>query len=112
MALVIQAIAWLGSKILADGVLKWLAWKVILTTFFIVILPIVFNNLFYDIMEIMMNFVTSKVGSLPSLGSNVQNVTGVAGWLVQQCKVTESLSVILGAVAMRCSLNMIPLVRI
>lgn len=111
MNFVIQAIGWLGAKILSDGLLKWIAMKAILLVLFVVILPIVINNLMYDVIEIMFNFVLGKIGSL-ELGETVQNVTGVAGWLIVNCKISESLSVILGAVAMRMSLNMIPFVRV
>lgn len=111
MGAIVSAISWAIGKVFADNLLRWIAFKALFAFLFIVVLPILFNNIIYDIIEIMFNFVNSKIGGL-GLGVQSQTVTGVAGWLILQCKIGESMSVILGAVAARMSLNMIPFVRV
>ena len=97
------------SRIFADASLRFVAFKVVLATFFISVLPVVLNNLIYELLEISL----SLVGSItpPNL-QTVLSYDGLTGWLLATLRIPEALSVVLSAVSYRLTLNMIPFVRL
>lgn len=111
MTAVIQAIGWLIGKIFADNLLRYIATKAVIVVLVVVVLPVVLNNLVYDLIEIIQSVVTDSVSST-ALQSASLSVTGVAAWLFTTCKIGESFSVVVGAILVRASLNLIPFVRI
>ena len=111
MAALISFIGSFAARIFADKVLGWIAIKTVLSTLFIVIVPILLNNIMYDIMEIVFNFASSKTGEVQSL-NGAMSFSGFMGWLLDVFQVPAAFSVIIGALALRVTLKMIPFVKI
>jgi hypothetical protein len=111
MGALIGFIGTFAARIFADKVLGWLAIKAVLSTLFIVIVPILLNNIMYDIMEIVFNFASSKTGEVQSL-NGAMSFSGFMGWLLDVFQVPAAFSVIIGALALRVTLKMIPFVKI
>jgi len=99
------------AKIFGDKVLSWVALKIVLGFLFIVVLPILFNNALYDIIETVMNFATSQAGGSSAINGQI-SMTGFAAWLVQMFRVAECVSVLVSALILRATLNMIPMIRL
>lgn len=110
-AAVRAALAWVFGKFVSDKVLAFVAQKALAIAIVTVVLPIVLNNLIYDLLEMVVSIVNSSLAE-SSLESASIGVTGVASWLFQKCKIGESFSVIISAISVRAALNMIPFVRI
>lgn len=106
-------LAFLGSalaKIFTDKVLAYVAMKVILVGLFTLVVPIVLNNVLYDLMEIIMNFANTQSGSASSF-SGTMSFSGFAAYLIETFRISECLSVLVSALILRTSLKMIPFVR-
>ncbi len=98
------------EKIFADNVLRFIAIKTILTTLFVVVLPVVLNNLLYEILSYAMDIASSvNPNDLPSI---VLNLTGLAGWFFTELYLVDALTVVLSAVSVRVFLNHIPFLRL
>jgi len=65
----------------------------------------------YDVMQIVFNFSTSKSGDIQSL-NGAMSFSGFMGWLLDVFQVPAAFSVIIGALALRVTLKMIPFVKI
>lgn len=96
------------ARLLADKVLAWIAFKAVLVCLFTLVVPIILNNVLYDVIEIMMNFASSQAGN--SLNGGM-SFTGFMGWLISLFNLPECLSVLVSALVLRVSLSMIPFVR-
>lgn len=116
MGALISALAqWLAGifgKFLAFGSTHFLATKIILTTLFITILPIVINNLIYDITEEIFNLVSFNLDTSNTLSQTVFEFTDLAGWLIQIFKIDQAFSVVISAAALKFTLRLIPFVRV
>jgi hypothetical protein len=111
MAAIVQAIGWLVGKVFADNLLRYIATKALIFALVVVVLPIILNNLVYDLIEIIQLVVTDQLSGT-TLESSSLAVTGVAAWLFTTCKIGEAFSVVVSAIVVRASLNLIPFVRI
>ncbi len=91
----------------------FLATKIILTTLFIVVLPVVIFNVVTDIIEILVDFANAKVQSVEVNSSlfTVYQFTGLAGWLIQAFKIPEAFSVVVSGIVCSLVLRSIPFVR-
>ncbi len=98
------------AKIFTDKVISAIAWKIILTALFVVILPIVLNNFLYDIMEIATNYANTSGSSTTFSGA--MSFTGFLAWLVDCFQLSQCLSLYVGGLLLRLALNMVPFVRI
>lgn len=106
--------AWLGG--LLNYVLNalanhFLATKIILTTLFITVLPIILNNFVAKLLEVSIDIVSTHLGSYDTSNLFLQ-FTGLAGWLITTLKLDTAFSVIVSAIALRFTLNLIPFVRV
>jgi len=98
------------ARIFTDKVVSAIAWKVILTGLFVIILPIILNNFLYDIMEIATNYANQSGSSTTFSGA--MTFTGFLAWLVDCFQLAQCLSLYVGALLLRLALNMIPFVRL
>jgi len=87
-----------------------LATKVILITLFMVVLPIVINNIIYDLMDVIFSATTSYAQNVsPDLETSL-TWTGLAAYMGEQLGVIDAISVILSAMAVRFSMTWIPFI--
>ncbi len=96
----------LGSLFSTFG-LVWVAAKAALLFLFVTVLPIVLLNLLNTILEGVIGIINSQVSG-SGITSQVMELTGLTAWLVTQCRIQESLAIILGAMAFKVALKMIP----
>ena len=89
----------------------FLATKIIMGVLFITVLPVVLNNLIYDLIETSLNFISSSVTS-EGLEPFSMQLTGLGAWLAEVLKITDAFSVIMSAVAFKFTLRLIPFVRV
>jgi TM2 domain-containing membrane protein YozV len=98
------------AKFIVDKILMFLAFKLILTTLFVIVLPIVLNNLIYDLMEIGTNMLLANA-STPEGYNGAMQFTGMMAWLVDCFNLPECLSILVGAIQLRLVLSNIPFVN-
>lgn len=99
------------ANLLGYQVARFLAWKVLLWSLAVSIIPIVLTNFIYTIMQTVIALVNANVTSSGLQGS-VLSLTGLAAWLAVQLRLQEALSLVLSAVMFRIALNMIPFIRV
>lgn len=101
--LLAPVVAWFGSFI-ASSVARFIAMKVLLTALFVVVLPIVLNNL---IVKIMTAIYDKAVSSVSGVSSVIVEMVGLAGYLAQSLSLPLILSILLGAVSVSFTLNLL-----
>lgn len=103
-------LAYFLGKILTDNLSRWIAHKILLTTLFITVLPIVLNNFLYEIIGYAIDLSsTVNPQSLPDL---TLSFTGLAGWFFSNLYLPDAFSVIFSAISVRVLLNHIPFLRL
>lgn len=107
----LSAISWLIAKIFSDNVLKFVAEKVLLTSLFVLVLPIVLNNFMYDIIDMIFTYMSSNTGTTNLSLNGSQTFTGMAGYLIAMMKIPECLSVLMSALIFKLILRHIPFLR-
>ena len=111
MGALIGFIGTFAARIFADKVIGWIAIKTVLSALFIIVVPILLNNIIYDVIEIVFNFASAKTGEVQSL-NGAMTFSGFMGWLLDIFQIPAAFSVVIGALALRVTLKMIPFVRI
>ncbi len=86
-----------------------LATKIILSTLFITILPVVLWNLIYDLMDLIFNIVKSL---LPPESNLSLDGLSFACWFLHTFRLVEALSVVITASITRLALSLIPFVGV
>lgn len=105
-------LAWLAgvfATFLSSSVARWIAWKTIISLVVITILPIVLNNIMYDVIEAAIGLVSSNASGVTSW---VAVFTGLTAFLFQHLRVPDCISVLMSAIAVRYTLGLIPFVRV
>lgn len=109
VAIVTAAIGWLGSataKTLLDRVLFFLALKAFLIALFVIVVPIVLNNVLHGMVEEAMMYVGSK--AINGEWGGVAQFTGIMGWLVDCFQIPACFSVLVSALQLHYVLKLIP----
>ena len=99
----------ISTRLFSLIVNNMLAMKVIFVTLFVVILPIIINNILYDLIE----GVFTSIGTYTSAHSvALESVTfsDNLSYLINACGVIDCISILLAAMVMRFSLSWIPFV--
>lgn len=91
--------------------LRFAAWKLVIWTMMITVLPIIFSKLIYEIIQGAIDISSSAVTD-SGLAAQIFQLTGLAGWLAVQLKIAEGIAVIMSAVMFRMAIRMIPFVRL
>lgn len=95
--------------------MHYTATKIVLVTLIMIILPIIINNLIYDILEVFLKYAndvaSSQSSNMPQVLGGVIQFTGLAGYLLSCFKIPEAFSVVISAIAVSFVLRSIPLVR-
>lgn len=102
-------VTWLLAQLFGDGLLRWVAEKVLLTTLFTVVLPVVLNNFLYDFVQAIFTWINGQVS--PGAFTNPA-FTGYAAWFIEQLKLPDCLSVIMGGIILRLILRHVPFMRL
>ena len=107
IAVIVSSIGTGIAKIVADRLLFFLAIKLLATTLFIVVLPIILNNVIHDLMQVAIDSLNGlSVDSISGYGS--MSFTGFLGFLVDCFKIPEVLSIVVGALQLHLTFKMIP----
>jgi hypothetical protein len=106
----LRLVPWLLSSVVGDNVLRFAAGKVLLTTLFLVVLPLVLNNFMYDILSLCMSIVSDNTTAVAFNGT--MSFSGLTAHLLAVMKVPDCMSVMVSALVVRATLNMIPFVRV
>jgi hypothetical protein len=105
-ALVAILASWLGQLFTAS-VARYIALKLILFTLTVVVLPLVLKGLMDWLVERSLHVISSQTAA-SGMTSAVWSVGGMAGWLVSTFQIPAIVSVLMGAIAFRFSLRLIP----
>lgn len=97
------------SRIQSIAVLHFMAFKTVMITLAITILPIIINNFLYEIIGILTDLV-SEVSISSSVTS--QSFGGFAGWLLIKCKVIDGFSIIISCATVRYTISLLTLGRL
>jgi len=98
------------TRLFSVVVTNFLATKVIMGTLFIVILPIILNNVIHSLMESVFSAVqTFAAAHSPTLQTAI-SFTGLAGYFLDHLGLISALTVVLSAVSLRFALSWIPFV--
>jgi|WetSurMetagenome_2_1015567.scaffolds.fasta_scaffold00012_32 hypothetical protein len=113
-AFLARILSWLASAFgiqLSASVAQFVANRVVLYTLFVVILPVILNNLLVTLYQEIMTIVSNKV-----TGSGFQPMTaslsGCTGYLAGLLNIPECFSMLLSASAFRVALKFIPFIRL
>lgn len=99
------------TRLFTMTVNNFLATKIILGTLFLIILPIVVNNILFDFISTILTQVnTYASANSPSSLQTAISFTGLSAYLLRVCGVLDALSVVLSAITIRFALSWIPFV--
>ena len=99
----------LAGRFLVDGVVKFLAYKVLVYTLLTITFPILIKNLLCWLIDQFSAIVASNVDG-SGLTAFTAQLTGLAGWIGDQMLFPTCISLLLAAIAIRFVLNFIPFV--
>lgn len=107
---IIRMIGWLFASTMGDNLIRFVAGKAILSTLFIVVIPLLLNNFMYDLIEVSMGFLNQNANA--SGVSGAMSFSGLAAYFIYLLKVPECMSVLVSAIVLRVSLNHVPFLRV
>lgn len=99
------------ARLFTDKIIGFVALKIVLAFLFITVVPILLNNFLYDMIEIIMGFATSQIGTQATL-NGAMSFTGFVAWVIDCFQLPQALSVMVSALILRLILSMIPFVRL
>lgn len=106
-----SAWTWLVVKFGADAATKtaqYLAFKIFLTSLFVLVLPVVLNNLIVSIISAFYTRATAAVSGGAS--SHVIQLSGLAGYIGDHMQLPLVVSILLGALSVRWTLCLLKFV--
>lgn len=98
------------GKMLVDRLLLFLAIKTLLTALFVIVFPIVLNNFFHSMIEIVINIAQTQSANGGTLDGGM-DFSGFAAYLMDCFRVSECISILISAIQLRLALSMIPFVN-
>lgn len=90
-------------------IVRFAAWKVILWTLVVTVLPIILNNFLYGVIENLIGMINDADTS--GFTAQLIELTGVFGWVAQKMRIVECFSLFITAVIFRKTLDLIPFIR-
>ncbi|MBE0501678.1 MAG: hypothetical protein IBX47_09570 [Desulfuromonadales bacterium] len=94
------------AKLLVDRLLFFLAFKALVLTAFVIVVPLVVNNILHDLLEMTMSKLNEATYNSGLNGA--MQFSEFMGWLVYCFKIPECLAVIISGLQMRLTLRLIP----
>jgi len=95
---------------LAGEVIKWIAFRALMLTLFVTVLPIVFHNLTIWGMRFssaILSRYLQTMGAEPAFQATVLTISGVGGYLANCLQLPQCFSIIMTALTARFALNML-----
>lgn len=117
MGAVVSAIlSWLFgafARLFVVAQMHFTATKIVLVTIFMLLFPVVINNIIYEVLDIFLKSLQERIATvnIDTTLFHIYQFTGLAGWLLAKFKIPESFSVVISAIAVSFTLRSIPLVR-
>jgi len=96
------------ASLLSSSAARFIALRVVLSFLFITVLPIILNNVFYDIMSIFINSLSSHLSSTHPF--TVQ-LTGLAAFLASHLQLVSFVSILMSALALRATFKLFALMK-
>jgi len=119
MAIISALWGWLAGAVgslLSDGLVRWLAFKVIITALFVTILPVILNNAFYYLLDAIFSSAGTQLqgaaGAISGGQSVVIQLTGMVAWAAVHCSLVSAVSVWISIIAIKYTLGLVPFVRL
>lgn len=98
------------GKSLVDKLVMFIALKTLLTALFVVVAPIILNNVLHSIMETVIAFADTQSSGAGSVNGNMAFV-GFGAYLMEAFQVSAMLSILVSAIQLRLALSMIPFIN-
>ena len=99
----------LAGKFLSDNMLKWAAVKILVFTTLTTTFPIVAKNLINWLFTTVSAVASSNI-STDGLHSTVLNLSGLSGYLASVLMIPDCIAIIMTAIVIRFTLNLVPFV--
>lgn len=96
-------------RFLGGAAVRYLAFKIIAYLLFVTILPVILYNVFSYIIGEVLQLVQSYGGSIQPI---VIQLSGLSGYLAQQFRLPEALSLVLSAILFRVTMKIVTFGRI
>ena len=109
MATIASLLATFIARLFSASVLRWLAMKTLLTTLFIIVLPIVLNNFISKLIDVAFNIINNYLGETNTI---VVSFTGLASYILNEIYFTNWFSIILSAILLKITLRLIPIIKV
>lgn len=91
-------------------ILKWVAFRGLMLTLFVTIMPIIFHNILIWSMKFGSSILKRYMelnGSSPDFSAYVMTVTGVGGYLANCMQIPQCFAILMTALSARFALNML-----
>ena len=113
MAAVVQAIISFFSSWLTTETVKWLAFRALMITLFMVVLPLALMKGFYYILDAYLTYVEQNLPDQSQLdfSSYALQLSGLSAWFAVHLRIPEAASIVAGAVSLRWVLNFVPFIK-
>lgn len=95
-----------GKKVLTS-VAFFLALKLLLSTLFIIVLPIVLNNVIFGMMETATSYLSTHAPD-STVYNGLHQMSGIGAWLLDCLKVPDALAYLVACLQLHLILKMIP----
>lgn len=110
-------LGWFASafaNFFSTAVAQFTATKLVLIAIFTLVLPVVLNNLIYDLVVSMLNSIDPYMQQIQAnMGaSSTVSVAGIGAWAVSLFRIPECVAVLMSAVSIRLSLSLIPFLKV
>lgn len=118
MPVIAPLVAWLLSafssvlvQVFGAGVARFLASKLLLTGFFVVVLPLILNNFIYDLIAMAMEMVNNSATTGGSFNGSM-TYSGLAAHYIRLLCLPECMAVFVSALCLRVTLKLIPFIKL
>jgi hypothetical protein len=109
MGALLTFIASAFASLVGQTVVRFAAWKLVIWTIVVVVLPIVLNNFIHSLLSDAISLVNSYSGSSSSM---VVQLSGLAGWFATYLRIPEGFSILISAIVFRITIKLIPFIRL
>lgn len=106
MGSIIAFLGGVAARFLTVGVAKYIAVKALLIGLFTLVLPVILYNVFTRILQEIISEATNRIG-VSGMSSVVFTLSGFGAWIGTNIQAPAAFSIIISAVALRFSLNLI-----